>query len=73
MNLFEQLYANEGIVQVTRIDPAMRAQDDNIVWLRRKLLAPLLADIPHQRLPDAGDGLPPHGGVRERYRFQLQS
>ncbi len=36
-----------------RIDPAMRAQDDNIGWLRRKLPAPLLADIPHQTLPDA--------------------
>ena len=36
-----------------RIDPAMRAQEDNIVWLRRKLQAPLLADIPHQSVPDA--------------------
>jgi dethiobiotin synthetase len=36
-----------------RIDPQMRAQDDNIAWLRRQLAAPLLADIPHQDAPDA--------------------
>jgi dethiobiotin synthetase len=36
-----------------RIDPQMRAQDDNIAWLLRQLAAPLLADIPHQDVPDA--------------------
>jgi dethiobiotin synthetase len=36
-----------------RIDPQMQAQEDNIVWLRRQLAAPLLADIPHQHVPDA--------------------
>jgi dethiobiotin synthetase len=36
-----------------RIDPAMQAQDDNIEWLRRRLGAPLLADIPHHHPPDA--------------------
>jgi dethiobiotin synthetase len=36
-----------------RIDPAMRAQDDNIAWLRRQLAAPLLADVPHRSRPDA--------------------
>jgi len=35
-----------------RIDPAMQAQDDNIAWLRRRLGAPLLADIPHLAAPD---------------------
>ena len=36
-----------------RIDPQMQAQNDNIAWLRRQLAAPLLADIPHQHVPDA--------------------
>ena len=36
-----------------RIDPAMDAPDDNIAWLRRRLDAPLLVDIPHQSRPDA--------------------
>ncbi|MCC2675457.1 MAG: bioD [Ramlibacter sp.] len=36
-----------------RIDPAMQAQDDNIEWLRRRLGAPLLADLPHHHPPDA--------------------
>ena len=35
-----------------RIDPAMDAQSENIAWLQRRLAAPLLADIPHQRQPD---------------------
>jgi len=35
-----------------RIDPAMQAQEDNIAWLRRRLPAPLLADIAHQDAPD---------------------
>jgi dethiobiotin synthetase len=35
-----------------RIDRAMQAQDDNITWLRGRLGAPLLADIPHQATPD---------------------
>jgi dethiobiotin synthetase len=30
-----------------RIDPAMRAADDNIAYLRRRLDAPLLADVAH--------------------------
>lgn len=38
---------------VSRIDPAMPAAEDNIAWLRQRLRAPLLADIPHQPLPDA--------------------
>ena len=37
----------------SRIDPAMPAAEDNIAWLRQRLRAPLLADIPHQPLPDA--------------------
>ncbi|ADX47641.1 dethiobiotin synthase [Paracidovorax avenae] len=36
----------------SRIDPAMLAAEDNIAWLRQRLQAPLLADIPHQRQPD---------------------
>ena len=36
-----------------RIDPQMGAQDDNIAWLQRRFAAPLLADIPHQHVPDA--------------------
>jgi dethiobiotin synthetase len=36
-----------------RIDPAMDAPDDNIGWLRHRLDAPLLIDIPHQSRPDA--------------------
>jgi dethiobiotin synthetase len=36
-----------------RIDPAMQAQDENIEWLRRRLGAPPLADIPHHHPPDA--------------------
>lgn len=36
-----------------RIDPAMLAQEDNIAWLRRRLAAPLLADIAYQATPDA--------------------
>jgi len=36
-----------------RIDPAMQAVDENIVWLQRRLAAPLLADIAHQSVPDA--------------------
>jgi dethiobiotin synthetase len=35
-----------------RIDPAMQAQEDNITWLKRRLAAPLLADIGHQAKPD---------------------
>jgi dethiobiotin synthetase len=30
----------------------MQAQDDNIAWLQRRLVAPLLADIPHLAEPD---------------------
>ncbi|ATG93856.1 dethiobiotin synthase [Paracidovorax citrulli] len=36
----------------SRIDPSMLAAEDNIAWLRQRLRAPLLADIPHQRQPD---------------------
>jgi dethiobiotin synthetase len=36
-----------------RIDPAMQAQEDNIAWLKRRLVAPLLADIAYQATPDA--------------------
>jgi dethiobiotin synthetase len=35
-----------------RIDPAMQAQEDNIAWLKRRLAAPLLADIAYQATPD---------------------
>ncbi|MDQ7744717.1 dethiobiotin synthase [Hydrogenophaga pseudoflava] len=35
-----------------RIDPAMAAADDNIAFLRQRLGAPLLADIPHSTKPD---------------------
>lgn len=36
-----------------RIDPTMQAQEDNIAYLRTRLHAPLLADIPHLARPDA--------------------
>lgn len=35
-----------------RIDPAMQAQEDNIAWLKRRLEAPLLADIAYQATPN---------------------
>ena len=35
-----------------RIDPGMAAADDNIAFLRQRLGAPLLADIPHSTTPD---------------------
>ena len=35
-----------------RIDPAMRAPEENIAWLQRRLAAPLLADILHCASPD---------------------
>jgi dethiobiotin synthetase len=35
-----------------RIDPAMQAKEDNIAWLKRRLGAPLLADIAYQATPD---------------------
>lgn len=35
-----------------RIDPAMDAADENIAFLRQRLGAPLLADIPHSATPD---------------------
>lgn len=35
-----------------RIDPGMAAADDNIAFLRQRLGAPLLADIPHSATPD---------------------
>ncbi|MGH6638447.1 MAG: dethiobiotin synthase [Polaromonas sp.] len=34
------------------VDPTMLAQDDNIAFLQQRLQAPLLASIPHQRVPD---------------------
>ena len=36
-----------------RVDPEMEAADENIAYLRARLGAPLLADVPHQELPDA--------------------
>ncbi|MFE8643830.1 dethiobiotin synthase [Sphingomonas sp. NCPPB 2930] len=36
-----------------RIDPQMLAPQDNLRWLAQRLDAPLLADIPHQAVPDA--------------------
>lgn len=35
------------------VDPAMRAQDDNIRFLQQRLDAPLLACMAYQRVPDA--------------------
>ena len=35
-----------------RIEPGMAAADDNIAFLRQRLGAPLLADIPHSATPD---------------------
>ena len=35
-----------------RIDPGMAAADENIAFLRQRLGAPLLADIPHSTTPD---------------------
>ena len=35
-----------------RIDPDMEAADENIAYLRARLAAPLLAELPHQELPD---------------------
>ncbi len=35
-----------------RIDPGMAAADENIAFLRQRLGAPLLADIPHSATPD---------------------
>lgn len=37
----------------SRIDPHMRAPQDNLDWLAQRLGAPLLADIPQQAVPDA--------------------
>lgn len=36
-----------------RVDPAMLAADENIAYLRARLQAPLLAEVPHQAEPDA--------------------
>lgn len=36
-----------------RVDPAMLAADENIAYLRARLQAPLLAEVPHQGAPDA--------------------
>lgn len=37
-----------------RVDPDMEAVEDNIAYLRTRLGAPLLADVPHQELPEPG-------------------
>lgn len=37
-----------------RIDPEMSAVDENIAFLRARLSAPLLADVPYQDLPEPG-------------------
>ncbi|GKT14816.1 dethiobiotin synthase [Acidovorax sp. SUPP2522] len=37
----------------SRIDPHMRAPQENLDWLAQRLRAPLLADIPYQAVPDA--------------------
>ena len=37
-----------------RVDPEMEAVEDNIAYLRARLGAPLLADVPHQELPEPG-------------------
>ncbi|KRD48158.1 ATP-dependent dethiobiotin synthetase BioD [Acidovorax sp. Root275] len=36
-----------------RVDPEMDATDENIAYLRARLGAPLLAEVPYQDLPDA--------------------
>lgn len=36
-----------------RVDPAMLAADENIAYLRARLQAPLLAEVPHRAAPDA--------------------
>lgn len=36
-----------------RVDPEMEAADENIAYLRARLRAPLLAEVPYQDLPDA--------------------
>lgn len=37
-----------------RVDPDMEAVEDNIAYLRARLNAPLLADVPYQELPEPG-------------------
>lgn len=37
-----------------RVDPDMEAVEDNIAYLRARLGAPLLADVPYQELPEPG-------------------
>ena len=37
-----------------RIDPEMGAADENIAYLRARLNAPLLAEVPYQDLPEPG-------------------
>lgn len=37
-----------------RVDPDMEAVEENIAYLRARLGAPLLADVPHQELPEPG-------------------
>lgn len=37
-----------------RVDPEMDAVDENIAFLRARLGAPLLADVPYQDLPEPG-------------------
>jgi dethiobiotin synthetase len=37
----------------SRVDPGMLAPEENMAWLQQHLQAPLLADIPFQRQPDA--------------------
>jgi len=37
-----------------RVDPDMDAVDDNIAYLRARLGAPLLAEVPYQELPEPG-------------------
>ena len=37
----------------SRIDPGMLSPDDSLDYLRTRLDAPLLADIPHLAVPDA--------------------
>ena len=37
-----------------RVDPDMEAVEENITYLRARLNAPLLADVPYQELPEPG-------------------
>ena len=37
-----------------RVDPDLEAVEDNVPYLRARLNAPLLADVPYEELPEPG-------------------